>query len=98
MVARAPRVLGWLYDAMDKPFHQDRMLKESSGQAPRGFSKRFANLIADVAICTHFLPTALLDRERRKGDARVGILTVVTDFEVHGMWLGAPSGSLFRRD
>ena len=42
-------------------------------------------------VCTQFLPTALLERERRGGRCRARILTVVTDFEVHGMWLAAPS-------
>jgi len=46
-------------------------------------------------ICTHFLPTPLLERERMKGRMRARIITVVTDFEVHGMWLGAPSDHYF---
>ena len=35
MVARAPNVVGWLYDATDKPFHQDRVLSriERAGAA-----------------------------------------------------------------
>jgi processive 1,2-diacylglycerol beta-glucosyltransferase len=37
----------------------------------------------------------LLDRERRKGRSTARIITVVTDFEVHGMWLGAPSDHYF---
>ena len=52
--------------------------------------KRIREYDPDIAICTHFLPTALLDRERRKGRCRARIITVVTDFEVHGMWLARP--------
>src|SRR5258708_28228229 len=35
MVARSPRILGWLYDATDKPFSQDRMRRriERAGAA-----------------------------------------------------------------
>jgi processive 1,2-diacylglycerol beta-glucosyltransferase len=95
MVARAPRVLGWLYDAMDKPFHPDRMLQRIERAGAQRLLKRIREFDADVAICTHFLPTALLDRERRKERSKARILTVVTDFEVHGMWLGAPSDHYF---
>jgi hypothetical protein len=40
-------------------------------------------------------PTALLDRERRKGRCQARIVTVVTDFELHGFWLSAPSDDYF---
>ena len=50
---------------------------------------------ADRVICTHFLPTPLLDRERKKGRIRARIITVVTDLDVHGMWLSAPSDHYF---
>src|SRR5690348_14300252 len=67
MVKRAPRLLGWLYDATDKPFHQDR-LRQKLEQAGAGrLLKKIREFDADVAVCTHFLPAALLDRQRRKG-------------------------------
>lgn len=95
MVTRSPRVLGWLYDATDRPFHKDQVrLKIEQAGAIR-LLKTIREFDPDVAICTHFLPTALLDRERRKGRCRARILTVVTDFEVHGMWLVAPSDHYF---
>jgi processive 1,2-diacylglycerol beta-glucosyltransferase len=95
MVARAPRLLGWLYDATDKPFHKDRVrLKLEQAGAAR-LLKTIREFDPDIAICTHFLPTALLDRERRHGRCRARIVTVVTDFEVHGMWLSAPSDHYF---
>ncbi len=95
MVARAPNVLGWLYDATDKPFHKDvvRLKVEQAGAAR--LLKQIREFDPDVAICTHFLPTALLDHERRKRRSRARILTVVTDFEVHGLWLTAPSDHYF---
>jgi processive 1,2-diacylglycerol beta-glucosyltransferase len=95
MVARSPQLLGWIYDATDKPFHEDRFRQriERAGSVP--LLKLIREFDPDVAICTHFLPTALLDRERRKGRCRARILTVVTDFEVHGFWLSAPSDDYF---
>ena len=95
MVARTPRLLGWLYDATDRPFHQDRVRRQIERAGATKLLKRIHEFDPDVAICTHFLPTVLLDRERSKGRSRARIITVVTDFEVHGMWLGAPSDHYF---
>jgi processive 1,2-diacylglycerol beta-glucosyltransferase len=95
MVARTPRVVGWLYDATDKPFHHDPFQRQIERAGATKLLKKIREFDADVALCTHFLPTALLDRERRKGRSRARVITVVTDFEVHGMWLSAPSDHYF---
>ena len=70
MVARTPRVLGWLYDATDKPFHHDTLQQQIERAGATRLLKKIREFDADVVICTHFLPTALLDRERRKGRSR----------------------------
>jgi len=95
MVARAPKLVGWLYQATDKPFHkaQVRLKVEQAGAAR--LLKKIRAFDPDITVCTHFLPTALLDRERRKGRCDSRIVTVVTDFEVHGLWLSAPSDHYF---
>jgi len=95
MVARSPRVLGWLYEATDKPFHHDRLQRRIERAGATRLLKFIREFDPDVVVCTHFLPTALVDRERRKGRCRARIITVVTDFEVHGMWLNAPSDHYF---
>ena len=95
MVTRAPRLLGWLYEATDKPFHQDPLQKRIERAASTDILKAIRAFNPDVVICTHFLPTALLERERRKGRSHARVITVVTDFEVHGMWLAAPSDHYF---
>jgi processive 1,2-diacylglycerol beta-glucosyltransferase len=95
MVARAPKLIGWLYDATDKPFHPGRVhLRVEQAGAAR-LLKKIGDFDPDIAVCTHFLPAALLDRERRKGRCHARIVTVVTDFEVHGLWLSAPSDHYF---
>jgi processive 1,2-diacylglycerol beta-glucosyltransferase len=95
LVARAPRVLGWLYDATDKPFHEDHLRKTVERAASAKLFDTIHDFDADIAVCTHFLPTALLHRERRKKRCRARIVTVVTDFEVHGMWLDVLSDHYF---
>ena len=95
LVKRSPRVLGWLYDATDRPFHKARLQAGIERAGATKLLKNIREFDADVVICTHFLPTPLLDRERKKGRIRARIITVVTDFEVHGMWLSAPSDHYF---
>jgi processive 1,2-diacylglycerol beta-glucosyltransferase len=95
MVARTPRILGWLYDATDKPFHKDRVRVGVERAGSVKLLKMIRRFDPDVIVCTHFMPLPLLERERRKGRCRARILTVVTDFEVHGMWLAAPSDHYF---
>jgi processive 1,2-diacylglycerol beta-glucosyltransferase len=95
MVSRTPQVLGWLYDATDKPFKPAQLQLGIERAGAVKLLKTIHKFAPDVVICTHFLPTALLDRERRKGRLATRVLTVVTDFEVHGMWLSAPSDHYF---
>lgn len=95
MVARSPKVVGWLYDATDKPFRKVHVQQRIERAGAARLLRAIRQFAPDVVICTHFLPTALLDRERRKGRCNARILTVVTDFEVHGMWLNAPSDHYF---
>jgi processive 1,2-diacylglycerol beta-glucosyltransferase len=95
MVRRAPQLLGWLYDATDKPFPKVRFQQKIEQAGASRLLKRIREFAPDVAVCTHFLPTALLNRERRKERCQTRILTVVTDFEVHGMWLASPSDHYF---
>jgi processive 1,2-diacylglycerol beta-glucosyltransferase len=95
MLKRSPRLLGWLYEVTDRPFHNDRLLQRLEQAGARRLLKKIRDFHPDIALCTHFLPTALLHRERCKGRCQAGLVTVVTDFEVHGMWLAAPSDHYF---
>jgi processive 1,2-diacylglycerol beta-glucosyltransferase len=95
MVTHAPRILGWLYEATDRPFHKDVMRQNLERAGAQKLLRKIREFDPDAAICTHFLPPVLLERERRKGRSRARVLTVVTDFEVHGMWLGVPSDHYF---
>ena len=41
----------------------------------------------DVAICTHFLPSGIISSLKAEGKIKVLNSVVVTDFDVHAMWL-----------
>ncbi len=49
----------------------------------------------DLAICTHFLPAALIARMRRRELIQFPQAVVVTDFDVHGMWISRPCERFF---
>ena len=41
----------------------------------------------DVAICTHFLPSGIISSLKAEAKVKVLNSVVVTDFDVHAMWL-----------
>ena len=95
LVSKSPRLVGWLYEATDRPFHKARLQAGIERAAATQLIKKIREWVPDVVICTHFLATPLLVRERKKGRLHARIITVVTDFDVHGMWLSAPSDHYF---
>ncbi len=87
MVRRAPDVMGWLYDRSDHAWkHQRRRLamdRLNSGPMIRLIQRAKA----DLCIATHFLPAEILSALRASGKISAKFAVVVTDFDVHAMWL-----------
>lgn len=95
MVGRAPQIFGWLYELTDKPFQED-ILRQAFEEASAGKFYDFVDKFdPDLALCTHFLPSSLIHKRRKKGKFAHTLATVVTDFDVHGMWLATPSDHYF---
>jgi processive 1,2-diacylglycerol beta-glucosyltransferase len=88
LVNGAPGVLGWLYDYMDDPKRNDdpiRMAFDRLNANP--FIRYLRRYQPDVAICTHFLPSGIISSLKEEGKVNVLNSVVVTDFDVHAMWL-----------
>jgi processive 1,2-diacylglycerol beta-glucosyltransferase len=87
LVQRAPTILGIVYNSTDEPWKTDRMRlmldRFNTGPLVR-FIEKFN---PDITVCTHFLPAEIISYLISKGklDARLSI--VVTDLDVHAMWL-----------
>ncbi len=95
LVGRAPDIFGWLYDLTDKPFQSD-LLRQAFEEAAAGkFFKFLEDYRPDLALCTHFMPSSLIHKRREKQRFACTLATVVTDFDVHGMWLATPSDHYF---
>ena len=94
LVNKAPHVLGYFYDLMDRPRppkskrDRFRLLVEKLNLS------KFAELLEsgrwDVVVNTHFLPAELIASMRRDGDSDQPQMTVTTDFETHRLWVNQP--------
>lgn len=87
LVNNAPEVLGWLYDYLDNPVKNDPIRLAFDRLNANPFIRYLQRYQPDVAICTHFLPSGIISS--LKGEEKVHVLNavVVTDFDVHAMWL-----------
>jgi processive 1,2-diacylglycerol beta-glucosyltransferase len=96
--ARAPRFVGWMYDFLDHPNDYGPSTITRQFFERLNFT-RLSRLLTDrpwdLAICTHFLPAALIARLRRKEVVNFPQAVVVTDFDVHGMWISRPCERFF---
>ncbi|MFI5386954.1 MAG: glycosyltransferase [Fimbriimonadales bacterium] len=87
LVNNAPEVLGWLYDHLDDPGKNDPIRLAFDRLNANPFIRYLHRYQPDVAVCTHFLPSGIISS--LKGERKVKVLNtvVVTDFDVHAMWL-----------
>jgi processive 1,2-diacylglycerol beta-glucosyltransferase len=87
MVNKMPEVLGWLYDALDKPWKNERRRLAFDKLNTRPFVKMLKEYSPDIIICTHFLPAEIVSWLKAKERIMSRQAIVVTDFDVHAMWL-----------
>ncbi|MGA9996588.1 MAG: glycosyltransferase [Pyrinomonadaceae bacterium] len=87
MVNKMPDVLGWLYDAMDKPWKNERRRLAFDKLNTRPFVKMLKQYQPEFVVCTHFLPAEILSWLQAKERINARQAIVVTDFDVHAMWL-----------
>src|SRR4051812_41449175 len=87
MVNTMPDVLGWLYDYLDKPWKNQRRRLAFDKLNTRPFVKLLQQERPDVVVCTHFLPAEIISWLKAKERISTRQAIVVTDFDVHAMWL-----------
>jgi processive 1,2-diacylglycerol beta-glucosyltransferase len=87
MVGAMPEVLGWMYDSLDKPWQNERRRLALDRLNTQPFIKFLKNYQPDIAVCTHFLPSEIISWLKAKGKINFPQAIVVTDFDVHAMWL-----------
>jgi processive 1,2-diacylglycerol beta-glucosyltransferase len=87
MVNHMPQAMGWLYDHLDKPWKNERRRLAFDALNTRPLVKLLKDYKPDVVISTHFLPSEILSWLKAKERLRCPQAIVVTDFDVHAMWL-----------
>lgn len=87
LVNAAPDVLGWLYDQLDKPWKNERRRLALDKLNTRPFVKMLEEYQPDIAVCTHFLPAEIISWLKAKRRLQCRQAIVVTDLDVHAMWL-----------
>ena len=87
VVNKAPEVFGWLYDQFDKPWRNERRRLAFDKLNTRPFVKMLKQYQPEITVCTHFLPAEIISwlKAKRRLSTRQAI--VITDFDVHAMWL-----------
>jgi processive 1,2-diacylglycerol beta-glucosyltransferase len=87
MVRRAPEMMGLLYDRTDQPWKHLRRRMAMDRLNTQPMIRMLKKAQPDLCVATHFLPGEILAWliARKKLRARNAI--VVTDYDVHAMWL-----------
>lgn len=100
LVNKAPHVLGYFYDRMDRPSKSGknrgdrlRMAVERINLKP--FIKFLNAEPPDLVINTHFLPASIIARLRKRRKLDLPQTIVTTDFETHRMWVNQPCERYF---
>ena len=90
VVNRHPALWGYLYHTADKARNDSTLTRVRRGIEKlntRGLVKHLEQLDPDVVICTHFLPAQILSRLIAKKGWSKPVWVVVTDFDVHALWV-----------
>jgi processive 1,2-diacylglycerol beta-glucosyltransferase len=99
LVNRAPHMLGYFYDSLDKPRRPNSKRDRLRVALEKMNLRKFIHLIEDeswdLAVNTHFLPAEIIASLRKKGRIGLRQMTVTTDFETHRMWVCQPCDRYF---
>ena len=87
LVNKMPEVPGWFYDKLDKPWKNERRRLALDKLNTRPLVKLLREYQPDLIVCTHFLPAEIVSWLRAKERLASRQVIVVTDFDVHAMWL-----------
>src|SRR5579859_5010750 len=87
MVRRAPELMGVLYNRTDHPWEKmrRRLLVDRLNAQP--MIRMLKRVQPDLCVATHFLPAEIIAWLIAKKKLRTRNAIVVTDYDVHAMWL-----------
>lgn len=87
MVNTLPGLLGLLYDYADQPWKDEKRRLTIDRLNTRALTRLLYETRPDHVICTHFLPAEIISNLICRGKLQTGLSIVVTDMDIHSMWL-----------
>jgi processive 1,2-diacylglycerol beta-glucosyltransferase len=87
MVRRAPELMGLLYDRTDQPWLHPRRRLALDRLNTGPMIRLLKRIQPDLCVATHFLPAEIIAWLIAKRKLRAHNAIVVTDYDVHAMWL-----------
>jgi processive 1,2-diacylglycerol beta-glucosyltransferase len=87
LAKRAPDILGLLYDRTDQPWNSPRPRLAIDRLNVQPMIRMLQRVQPDLCIATHFLPAEILAWLIAKKKLRARHAIVITDYDVHALWL-----------
>jgi len=90
LATELPSVWGYIYEQMERKPANSRM-KQLSARFSRLNAPALSRLVReydpDVILCTHYFPAEVLAARQRRGKLRARLCLVLTDYDIHSMWI-----------
>jgi processive 1,2-diacylglycerol beta-glucosyltransferase len=87
LAKRAPDILGLLYDRTDQPWNSPRPRLAIDRLNVQPMIRMLQRVQPDLCVATHFLPAEILAWLIAKKKLRARHAIVITDYDVHALWL-----------
>jgi processive 1,2-diacylglycerol beta-glucosyltransferase len=87
LIRSAPLVLGWVYKQSDEPWKTDQLRLRLDRLSAGPLVKFIKDFRPDITVCTHFMPVGIISHLISKGVLDAHLSIVVTDLDMHAMWL-----------
>jgi len=90
IIQHLPAMWGLLYRAADKtpPDALSQKLRRAVERlGTRALTKAISDFAPDAIVSTHFLPAELLAGKTKRGKLNLPLWVLVTDFDLHRMWV-----------
>jgi processive 1,2-diacylglycerol beta-glucosyltransferase len=87
IVRRAPDLMGVVYDRTDRPWQHPRRRLTLDRLNSQPMIRLLKRVQPDLCVATHFLPAEIIAWLIAKKKLRAKNAIVVTDYDVHAMWL-----------
>jgi processive 1,2-diacylglycerol beta-glucosyltransferase len=99
LVNRAPHLLGYFYDLLDKKPKKRGTSDKLRMMIQKMNLRKFITFLRkdpwDLIVNTHFLPAEMIASLKRKRIIKTPQFTVTTDFETHRLWVNQPCERFF---